>query len=149
MAKNQYFLGALIIFLEFAVQRFEAVSGAILSRDQKCKVVGFGSWKDRTVWPQPYVKTVEEIKVFGVFIMDSYKQLLKRNLSYRFDKFEKAILSWSSRVLETLFQRVEVVKTLHCQEYFIWHQSCQCLKPWPKGLSKLLEDSCGHCQGRF
>ena len=100
-----------LIVVNDAVVKFEALSGAVLSRDKKCKVIGFGGWKNRDVWPLHYVRTVKEIKVFGVFVMDSYKEMLKRNWSYRFDKFESAVLSWSSRVLETIFQRVEVLKT--------------------------------------
>ena len=33
------------------VQKFEVVSGAILSRDKKCKVIGFGRWANRKDWP--------------------------------------------------------------------------------------------------
>ena len=32
---------------------FENVSGAILSRSQKTKVMGLGLWKDREIWPLP------------------------------------------------------------------------------------------------
>ena len=70
--------------------------------------------------------------------MDSYKQLLKRNWSYRFDKFEKAILSWSSRVLETLFQRVEVVKTFALSRIFYLASILPMPQATAKGLSKLL-----------
>ena len=48
--------------------------------------------------------------MFGVFIQDSYISLLKRNWDFRFEKFVDAIKSWTSRILETLFQRVEVLK---------------------------------------
>jgi hypothetical protein len=61
---------------------------------------------------------VKEIKVFGVFIMNSYNDLLKRNWCYRFEKFEQSILSWSPRVLETIFQRVEVVRTFALSRIF-------------------------------
>ena len=100
-----------LIAVDDAVQKFEALSGAILSRDKKCKIVGFGKWKNRVDWPLQYVRTVGEIKVFGIYIMDSYQDMLKRNWSFRFSKFEQSILSWSGRVLETIFQRVEVIKT--------------------------------------
>ena len=48
--------------------------------------------------------------MFGIFIMDSYRSLMKRNWDFRFGKFENAIKSWSPRMLETTLQRVEVVK---------------------------------------
>jgi hypothetical protein len=94
-----------LVVVNEAVKKFESLSGAILSRNKKCKIIGFGSWKNRVDWPLQYVTTVKEIKVFGVFIMDSYQELVKRNWSFRFSKFEQSILSWSSRALETIFQR--------------------------------------------
>ena len=56
--------------VDIAVQRFEAVSGAILSRAKKSKVIGFGSWNAKTDWPLNCLKTVKEIKVFGIFVVD-------------------------------------------------------------------------------
>ena len=92
------------------MRKFEKLSGAILSRDKKCKVLGFGTWKDRSIWPLDYLKVVKEMKVFGIFITDSYRGLLKRNWDFRFEKFHEAINTWSPRVLDTLSQRVEVLK---------------------------------------
>ena len=96
--------------LDDAVSKFESFSGAILSRNKKCKVLGLGSWAGRVDWPLSYLKNVGEIKVFGIFICDSYRSLIKRNWDFRFENFVAAIRSWSPRVLETLLQRVEVLK---------------------------------------
>ena len=60
-----------LVVVDDAVKKFESLSGAILSRDRKCKILGFGSWKNRVDWPLQYVTTVKEIKVFGVYFMDS------------------------------------------------------------------------------
>ena len=107
-----------LLVVDEAVRKFETISGAILSRNKKCQIIGLGCWEDRVAWPLGYLKTVKEIKVFGVFIMNSYTELLRRNWSYRFDKFEQAILSWSPRVLDTIFQRVEVVRTFALSRIF-------------------------------
>ena len=93
-----------------AVEKFEAVSGAILSRNKKCQILGLGRWSKRENWPLNYVKNVSEVKVFGIYILNSYKNMLKRNWDYRFRKFEQAVISWSSRRLNLLVQRVEVLK---------------------------------------
>ena len=92
------------------IKKFEVVSGAILSRDKKCKVIGFGNWADKEDWPLSWVKPVKAQKVFGIFICDSYDEMLKLNWDYRFKKFSDAIYSWSSRILDTLQQRVEVIR---------------------------------------
>ena len=93
-----------------AVEKYEKFSGAILSRDHKCKILGLGTWKNKTNWPLPYIVTVKEIKVFGVYIMDSYRNLLKRNWDFRFGKFEQTLISWSPRNLDCLSQRIDVLR---------------------------------------
>ena len=98
------------LVVDSAIKKFEAVSGAILSRAKKSKVIGFGSWKDKVDWPLDYLKTVKEMKVFGIFVMDSYRSMIKRNWDFRFEKFENVIKSWSPRILETLSQRIEVLR---------------------------------------
>ena len=98
------------LVVDLAVKKFEAISGAILSRAKKSKVIGFGSWKDKIDWPLDYLKPVKEIKVFGIFLMDSYRSMIKRNWDFRFEKFDNVIKSWSPRILETLTQRVEVLR---------------------------------------
>ena len=92
------------------IKKFEVVSGAILSRDKKCKVIGFGNWAEKEDWPLSWMKPVKSQKVFGIFICDSYNEMLKLNWDYRFKKFSDAIYSWSSRILDTLQQRVEVIR---------------------------------------
>ena len=59
-----------LVIVDNAVRMFESVSGAILSRNKKCKIIGFGKWKSRNNWPIPYIETVSEIKIFGIVIMN-------------------------------------------------------------------------------
>ena len=100
-----------LVKVDTTINEFESMSGAILSRSKKCKVFGFGSWRGKTDWPLTYIQTVQEIKIFGVFINDSYRSLLKRNWDFRFQKFAACINSWSSRFFPSLMSKVEVVKT--------------------------------------
>merc|ERR1712240_374570 len=92
------------------VKRFEKVSGAILSRNRKCKVIGFGNWACKLGWPLVWIKPVKFERVFGIFICDDYAELLKLNWDFRLKKFSAAIFSWSHRVLDTLQQRVDVIR---------------------------------------
>ena len=101
-----------------AVEEFEKVCGALLSRNRKCEVLGIGTWRNRTNWPLDYLVTVNEIKVFGVFIMDSYRSLLKRNWDYRFLKVEQSLYSWSSRSFYSILQKIEVVKIFALSRVF-------------------------------
>ena len=56
------------------VEKFEKVSGAILSRNKKCKVIGFGNWAGKEDWPLAWVNPVKSEKIFGIFICDSYEE---------------------------------------------------------------------------
>ena len=99
-----------IVKVDKIVEEFESFSGAILSRTKKCKIIGFGLWKDKNTWPLDYIKTEEEVKVFGIFIRNSYTSMLKRNWEFRYAKFNSCIQSWSSRYLSSLSSRVEILK---------------------------------------
>ena len=92
------------------VKRFEKVSGAILSRNKKCKVIGFGNWSGKVDWPLDWIKPVKSEKIFGIFICDSYDEMLRLNWEFRFKKFSNIICSWSLRVLDTLQERVDVIR---------------------------------------
>ena len=100
-----------LLEVDEAVTKFESISGAILSRNRKCSIIGFGSWKDRVVWPLHYVKAVKKIKVFGIIVTNSLKHMIKKNWEVRYEKFENILMSWKGRRLDTIFQRVEVIKT--------------------------------------
>merc|ERR1711872_98588 len=100
------------------VKRFERVSGAILSRNRKCKVIGFGNWACKLDWPLGWIKPVKFERVFGIFICDDYAELLKLNWDFRLKKFSAAICSWSLRVLDTLQQRVEVIRMFGLSRVF-------------------------------
>ena len=70
--------------VETVVQKFEKVSGAILSRDKKCKVIGLGNWASKEDWPLVWIKAVKYEKIFGIFVCDSYDEMLRLNWDYRY-----------------------------------------------------------------
>ena len=53
------------------IENFEKVSGAILSRCKKSKVMGFGKWNKRENWPLPWLAFERSIKVYGIFLSAS------------------------------------------------------------------------------
>ena len=92
------------------IEIFERYSGAILSRDKKCKVLGLGKWASKQDWPISWLTVVDSLKIFGIYIARTYGQTLQLNWDFRFDKFRNVIMSWSSRSFLSLQQRIEVVK---------------------------------------
>ena len=127
-----------LLIVDEGVRKFEAVSGAILSRNRKCKILGIGKWEKRYLWPLNYVQSVEEVKVFGVFLLNSYSATLKRNWDFRYRKFEQAVYSWSSRALEHLSQRIDVLRTYALSRVFYLASVLPLSKTLGKKFEKLM-----------
>ena len=98
-----------LVKIDDAVVKFEHMSGAIFLRNFKCKILGIGRWKDKKTWPISYIRSEKEIKVFEVFVQDSYQSMVKKNWEFRLRKFQNVTTSWASKFLPSLRARVEVL----------------------------------------
>ena len=74
------------------------MSGAILSRNHKSKVLALSSWAGKSDLPLSLLKTFLRSR----FLVSRYVPL--------FGKFEDAVISWGSRVLDSLSQIIEVLE---------------------------------------
>ena len=126
-----------LIKIENIFEKFEEVSGAILSRSSKSKVMGLGSWKDRVIWPLQWLQPKSEIKIFGFQITPVYKTTLESCWEKCFTGFHKLLMSWSSRQLETLIQRVEVLRLFATSK--LWYKASAL--PLPAKFAKKFESS--------
>ena len=90
---------------------FESMSGAILNRTEKTKVMGLGHFEGRIHWPLKWIKVVKSMKIFGVTHFPSYAKTLEFNWQEAVKKFTLCLGAWSMRVLNSVFQRVTVVNT--------------------------------------
>ena len=77
---------------------FEATSGAILSRNEKSKILGIGAWKDKEDWPQEvnWLKVVKQLKVFGFIICPTYQETLKKTWEKVVTGLEQVLSSWTT-----------------------------------------------------
>jgi exonuclease III len=116
-------------------RKFESLSGAVLSRTEKSKVMGFGQWSNRDLWPLPWLKCVTDMKVFGFYICQDYPNMLKRNWELAVESVRKAVYSFDLRVLNTIHQRVDVLNVFVCPK--LWYK-CAVL-PMPSDVAKKLE----------
>ena len=128
-----------ILVIDEAFRKFEDMSGAILSRNNKSKVLALGSWKGKVDWPFLWLKPVSEIKVFGFRICASYQEMVSVNWEFRFGKFEEVVKSLSSRVFDSLSQRIEVLKVFALSR--LWYLASAL--PMKKGIVKKIENICG------
>ena len=83
-----------LILIDEIFVKFEDISGAILSRSMKSKVMGLGPWKNREQWPLQWLQPKNELKIFGFQITPVYKKTLERCWSECFTKFLGLPDSW-------------------------------------------------------
>ena len=101
--------------------RFESISGALLSRSWKSKVMGLGPWRNKLVWPLPWLTVKNELKIFGFQICPTFKITLDRCWEECFTGFNNVLMSWSSRQLKTLVQGVEVLRLFATSK--LWYKA--------------------------
>ena len=46
-----------LLIVDEILREFEQMSGAIVNRSKKCKIMGLGGWKSRTEWPLDYFES--------------------------------------------------------------------------------------------
>ena len=120
--------------------KFEGMSGALLNRDSKSKIIGLGEWAEREKWPLNWLKVEKCIKVFGFFFRSNFEEMSKENWQTAVGKFRKVLFSWSSRMLDTLLQRVEILKIFATSK--LWYISH--VLELPKGVAKQFEKEIGN-----
>ena len=121
------------LIVDNVVRMLEGLSGAILNRDFKSKVLGLGAWKGRTIWPLSWLKSVEQIKIFGIIFHPDPSQLLHLNWDDQFKKVSGTLNSWGNRALDSLSERSEVISTFALSR--IWYRA-QVLPMTPGWASK-------------
>ena len=124
-----------LITIEDIFVKFEDISGALLSRSWKSKIMGLGPWQNRLQWPLPWLQPKPELKIFGFQFCPSYKRTLEKCWTECFSGFQNTLMSWSSRQLDTLVQRVEVLRIFATSK--LWYKASAL--PIPPKFTKKFE----------
>jgi hypothetical protein len=80
-----------------------------------------GTWQGKEDWPLPWMKVVPMIKMFGFQITPAYKQTIQKSWEICYSGFNKTIMYWSSRQLNTMIQRVEVFRLFATSK--LWYKA--------------------------
>ena len=128
-----------MVVIDEIFRHFEDISGAILSRSNKSKIMGLGPWKNKLVWPMQWLKVVKLIKIFGFQVTPVYKETLDLSWDSCFSSFVQTIMSWKSRQLNTIFQRVQVIKVFATSK--LWYKASAL--PLPSKFAKKIESVIG------
>ena len=115
--------------------RFEDLSGTVLNRSRKCKVMGMVGWRGRTNWPLPWLQPVDSVKVFGITFCPTVPETITLSWEDCQEKFRKCLFSWGERVLPHLSQKSFVLKVFAASK--LWYLA-QVL-PVPKNTIKYVE----------
>ena len=124
-----------VVKFEKLMRKFESQSGVIVSRNKKSKIMYLGSWAGRQDSPFPWLKVVNEVKVFRLLLTPKYSATLRRTWEEVMQGFRKTIYSWKDRGLDNMFQKAEVVRTFTQSK--LWY-ICQVL-PLPNTYTKKIE----------
>ena len=100
-----------MVVIDDIFAEFELCSGAILNRSEKTKLLGLGSFEGRRHWPLSWIKVVKSLRIFGVTHFPTYKETLEFNWAEAVRKLVTCLISWNTRVLNSVFQRVQVLNT--------------------------------------
>ena len=124
-----------MVKLNHAFMHFEGVSGTVLNRTSKTKVMGLGGWTNRNVWPLSWVRTVPSLRIFGLQFYPTVQDTIKASWDTCKTGINNCLQSWSSRTLPTLSQRVQIINTFALSK--LWYLA-QVL-PIPQGVTNDLE----------
>ena len=106
-------------------KRLGDLSGAKLHCSKKTKIMGLGNWRNRETWPIPWMKVEKSMKIFGILIFPTYKEILEENWKSLLEIFKNAIYYWQLRSLESFQQQGEVVQPASCGT---WAKFCHPLQ---------------------
>ena len=126
-----------LLIIESIFVRFETVSGALLSRSSKSKVMGLGTWRQKQNWSLPWLQVRNELRIFGFQIRQNYKQTVERCWTECYSGFHKILMAWTSRQLDTLVQRVEVLRIFATSK--LWYKASAL--PLPAKFAKQFESA--------
>ena len=128
-----------ILVIDEIFSKFEMISGAILFRSKKSKIMGLGQWRGKQDWPLPWMKVVPMIKMFGFQITPLYRQTLEQSWVAYYSGFNKTVMSWSSRQLNSMIQRVELLRLFATSK--LWYKASAL--PLPAKFFKKFESLMG------
>ena len=123
-----------MLIVDILMGKFEDMSGAVLNRSNKSKIMGLGGWESRTKWPLPWLKTEDKLEIFGVTMCSTYEQILQENWSKVNRKYEQCINAWKLRLLDTIQQRVQVVNTFAMSKLWNLAQVLPLPEEWAKRI---------------
>ena len=125
-----------LVIVDKIFTQFEDMSGAILNRDYKTKIMGLGEWQGKQDWVLPWIKVEDSLKIFGITFYPNYEKTLEINWSEAKKGFVDCLNAWKMRSLETIFQRVDVLSTFALPK--LWYKAL--LLPLPGKLAGQFED---------
>ena len=118
---------------------FEALSGTVLNRSNKCKVMGLGGWKGRQNWPLAWLQPVDSVKIYGIHFCPSISESLHLSWKICLEKFNNCLQAWSGRALPFLSQKATVLKVFATSKLWYLGQ----VFPIPKAVVTEIERRMG------
>ena len=97
--------------MDRAFFKYEALAGMVLNRSRKSLIISLGAWKGRHIWPLTWLQTVPSMKTFGIHFHTTYEETVEASWQACLTGVKKRLMSWASRAVPTLSQRIKVLGT--------------------------------------
>jgi hypothetical protein len=118
---------------------FERASGAILNRSRKSTIMGLGIWAGRHNWPLPWLRSVEEAKVYGVTFTPNFQTTVAKSWEEVASSVERTLGMWATRKLDTLQKHSRAIETFALSQTRYMAQ----ILPMPQRVADRLERAAG------
>ena len=98
--------------------------------------MGIWRWTGKKNWFLPWIKNVPSLKVFGITFHTTYNEILEDNWAQAVEGFSNCLRAWTTRSLDSVFQKVHVLNTFACTK--LWYKAL--LLPLPGKVATKLEE---------
>ena len=92
-------------------QEFEQLSGTMLSRSKKTKIMGFGGWQGRTEWPVPWIQTQDCLRILGIVFSPDLTTTIRNTWSRVLDSIRSTVQRWIGDRRWTMSGKVHIIHT--------------------------------------
>ena len=92
-------------------QEFEQLSGTMLSRSKKTKIMGFGGWQGRTEWPVPWMQAQDSLRILGIMFSPDLDTTIRNTWSGVLGSIRSTVQRWIGDRRWTVSGKVHIIHT--------------------------------------
>lgn len=121
-------------------RRYEALSGTILSRSKKTKIMGIGKWRNRSDWPITWLKSTDKLKILGLTFTPDTQETTKVTWTDITRNIRATTQKWIGDRNKTMKEKTTIIHTFILSQ--VWYASQ--ILPCPQTTINEIERTISH-----